>query len=135
MSTQTLRRAINTPEFAYFHVEWCILQHKALDALAWQQRITQALDKVLGIVGAAIPTEILHITPENHAYIRVPAKDGPRFWAALTATTGTEKPISEAHVSSDSKTGLRVLGFSNYLMGLLHRSRDFEQSFEEIRKH
>lgn len=100
------------------------------DARAWQQRITYALQQALGISGMAISAEILHITPDSHAYIRVPGRDGPRFWAALAATAEIEAPVMAPALVLDSpKKGLRVLGVSDYLMGLLHRSRSVEDQY------
>ncbi|KAG5518914.1 hypothetical protein PMAC_002445 [Pneumocystis sp. 'macacae'] len=131
MSTHVLRETINTPEFTYFHLEWYKSHSKVPDAREWQQRITHALQQVLGLSGTAILTEILHITSSGHAYVRVPGRDGPRFWAALVATTEIEAPALDSVSVLDSvQKGLRVLGVSDYLMGLLHRSRDLEQQHD-----
>ncbi|KAG4302273.1 hypothetical protein PCANB_001469 [Pneumocystis canis] len=112
------RITISSPEFRYFEVQWNETSHQILNAQALQQFITQMLKQMLGIMGTAIQIEILHITTCNKAYIRVPAKDSLRLWAAITG-------YSEMIITCQNnfQKGLRVIAIADYLMGLIHRSR------------
>lgn len=110
------RVTISVPEFTYFCVQLrkSLKETRPTDRQIWHWLMMQALSQFLGVMGTSIQMDILHTTSQDCAYIRVPARNGPYFWAAIAgySTVQNGQPI-----------GFRILGVSDYLLGLIHRSR------------
>ena len=85
-----------------------------LDAVTALQHLTSALQQSLGLVGTAIPIDILKIQDQD-IWIRVPYEDGS---AVVTAVSQWS--------SSANRVALRLRGRSAWLGGLVGRGNESE---------
>jgi ribonuclease P/MRP protein subunit POP8 len=72
------------------------------------------LTQFLGITGAAIGIDILHLD-RDEAWLRIPRTDAKRFQAAVSGYVG----------SADRRSvGFKVIGMSDFLMGLVSKKAE-----------
>ncbi|KAA8904497.1 hypothetical protein FN846DRAFT_952756, partial [Sphaerosporella brunnea] len=84
------------------------------DILTWRTTLTTALTQFLGLSGAAIGIDILHLD-RDEAWLRIPRAEKQRFQAAVSGYLG----------STDGRSiGFRVLGISDFLMGLVSKKAE-----------
>lgn len=86
-----------------------------VDMLTAHVALQSALSRFLGLHGAAIPTDILHLVPgTGRFWIRVPREDGDRVVAATAGWVGREGQV------------LRVEGRGDWLGGVVMMMRGKE---------
>ncbi|QSL64139.1 hypothetical protein MERGE_000294 [Pneumocystis wakefieldiae] len=95
-------------DYVYFHMKLNQPYDEEIDRKKWQTMIRQALSQAYGLQGESMMADILHLTEDKCVYIRVPSKEDSRFWAAMTGYC---------------ERSIQILGVSDHLMGLIHRSR------------
>ncbi|KAK9452357.1 uncharacterized protein V1518DRAFT_411046 [Limtongia smithiae] len=103
----------------------------SLDDLTLYQIITAGMTRYLGVVGSAIPFDLLH-TDGLDVILRVPYKDYAATWAALSAYTmqtaspgssGSGGPRPGALVHGCAEIHVAVLRASRFLNGIVRPER------------
>ncbi|KKA29046.1 hypothetical protein TD95_002201 [Thielaviopsis punctulata] len=85
---------IRAPDYAYAHLELVSTSSPASscpsapDALQVRSLLSHALSRFLGAVGNAVHPDILRVTADGHAWVRVPRDDLPVLTAALAFWSG-----------------------------------------------
>lgn len=80
----TLRK----PAWTYFHLELFRLdsQEEPADIITLKRNLTSALQRFLGLHGAAIPVDILKVEAD-HVWVRVPREDATAVHEAIVSWT------------------------------------------------
>ena len=84
------------------------------DILTWRTTLIAALTQYLGVFGAAIHMDILHLE-NDEAWLRIPGKEMQRFGTALSGYIG---PLDGRSV------GFRTINMGEFLIGLVGRKEE-----------
>lgn len=96
-----------------------------LDTLTTKTTLSSALTQYLGVTGAAISVDIMHVIPDKReAWIRVPRDDASAVVAGLSSWVGSPASATGAASSSAEERGVawRVLGWGSFPGAICHGS-------------
>lgn len=102
---------IQTPPYAYAHLELITTTAMTLDNLQVRSYLTSALKQFLGLTGSGMPIDILKVDGKE-CWVRVPRQDLGAFAAALAVWPG----------SGSAVTGFLIRAAGDWLGALVGRS-------------
>lgn len=105
---------VRRPPFSYVHLELRYSApgaHAPLDILSARAYLTSALTQFLGLTGAAISLDFLHVSAQQ-VWVRVPAEDRSAVVAAVGGWAGRED-------GGDGDVGWRVRAYGDWLGALV----------------
>ncbi|KAL1995191.1 hypothetical protein VTN49DRAFT_1378 [Thermomyces lanuginosus] len=107
-----------SPRWTYLHLR-LISDHPQppLDTLTTKTTLTSALTQYLGLTGAAISVDIMHVIPDKReAWVRVPRDDASAVVAGLSSWVGSSASAEEGGIT------WRVLGWGAFPSAICHGS-------------
>lgn len=120
-----LRLYVNSPsnymkkEIARRITKYSISDHPQppLDTLTTKTTLTSAQTQYLGLTGAAISVDIMHVIPDKReAWVRVPRDDASAVVAGLSSWVGSSASAEEGGIT------WRVLGWGAFPSAICHGS-------------